>query len=75
MQIFATRAKRTTDSVLRIQRLMECERRLLRAMPVLPQDYWVNALMVKPYVRGLGNNLLDREPLKYVWIDTNWRPQ
>ena len=65
-------AKRTPDPELRIQRLMECERRLLRAMPVLPQDYWVNAMMVKPYVRGLGNNLLDREPLKYVWIDRNW---
>jgi hypothetical protein len=47
----------------------------LRAMPVLPQDQWVNAVMVKPYVRGLGSNLLDREQLKYVWIDTNWRPQ
>jgi oligopeptide transport system substrate-binding protein len=68
------RAKRTADSDLRTQQLMECERRLLRAMPVLPQDHWVNAVMVKPYVRGLGNNLLDREPLKYVWIDTNWRP-
>ena len=66
--------KRTTEPGLRIQRLMECERRLLRAMPVMPQDYWVNGLLVKPYVRGLGNNLLDREPLKYVWIDTNWRP-
>lgn len=42
-------------------------------LPVLPQDYWVNALMVKPYVRGLGYNLLAREQLKYAWIDANWR--
>lgn len=68
-------AKRETDPELRIQRLTECERRLLLAMPVIPQDYWVNAMMVKPYVRGLGNNLLDREPLKYVWIDTSWKVQ
>ena len=62
------------DPVLRQAKLVECERYLLRAMPVLPQGHWVNAVLVKPYVRGLGNNLLDREQLKYVWIDTNWRP-
>ena len=68
-------AKHATDLAIRTQQLMECERRLLRAMPVIPQDHWVAAVMVKPYIRGLGNNLLDREPLKYVWIDTAWRTQ
>jgi ABC-type oligopeptide transport system substrate-binding subunit len=66
--------KRTRDPTLRQARLAACERYLLRAMPILPQDHWVNAVMVKPYVRGLGTNLLDREQLKYVWIDANWRP-
>jgi hypothetical protein len=23
---------------------------------------------------GLGNSLLNRQQLKYVWIDTHWRP-
>ena len=68
-------AKRATNPEIRVQRLMECERHLLSAMPAIPQDHWVNAVMVKPYIRGLGNNLLDREPLKYVWIDTAWRTQ
>ncbi len=29
----------------------------------------------KPFLRGLGDNLLDRQQFKYVWIDTGWRPQ
>lgn len=67
--------KRVSDPQTRAEKLKDCELHLLRAMPVIPQDYWLNATMIKPYVRGLGHNLLARIPLKYVWIDTNWRPQ
>ena len=46
----------------------------MRAMPFLPLycDVWV--YMCKPYVKGLGENPLDRQQFKYAWIDTNWRP-
>ena len=67
-------AKSTADDALRRTRLLDCERRLLTGMPVLPQSYWVDAELVKPFVRGLGANLLDRQQLKYVWIDMHWRP-
>ncbi len=67
-------AKATADHALRLARLAQCERRLLEGMPILPMSYWVNAELVKPFVRGFGANLLDRQQLKYVWIDTNWRP-
>jgi oligopeptide transport system substrate-binding protein len=73
-KLLVSEAKRTPDYTARRAKMQECERHLLRAMPVIPQGHWVNAVMVKPFVRGLGNNLLDREQLKYVWIDTNWRP-
>ena len=68
------RAKDSSDPAQRTGTLAECEKRLLRAMPVMPMDHWVTADLIKPYVRGLGSNLLDRKQLKYAWIDTNWRP-
>jgi oligopeptide transport system substrate-binding protein len=68
-------AKSTIDPALRMARLAQCERRLLEAMPILPYSYEVASWLRKPFVRGLGNNLLGRQQFKYVWIDTNWRPQ
>jgi ABC-type oligopeptide transport system substrate-binding subunit len=65
-------AKNTADPALRMGRLADCERRLLEAMPVLPYSYEVASWLRKPFVRGLGNNLLGRQQFKYVWIDTNW---
>ena len=44
-------------------------------MPILPLAHWVQAELKKPFVRGIGNNLLDRQQFKYAWIDTNWRPR
>jgi hypothetical protein len=55
-------------------RLAECERQLLQAMPIIPLCHDVNPKLTKPFVKGLGNNLLNREQLKYAWIDTAWRP-
>ena len=64
----------TKDRAERLRKLSECERYLLRAMPLVPlyADVWV--YMRKPFVRGLGANPLDRQQFKYAWIDTNWRP-
>jgi oligopeptide transport system substrate-binding protein len=70
-----SRAQATSDPALRMGRLAECERRLLQAMPIIPQLHDVYPRLAKPFVRGLGSNLLNREQLKYAWIDTNWRPQ
>ena len=58
----------------RMSKLAECEQYLLRAMPVLPLCHDVQPYLRKPYVKGLGANLLDRYPTRYAWIDTNWRP-
>jgi hypothetical protein len=48
---------------------------LLEAMPVLPIDHWIQGEMRKPFLHGLGDNMLDRQQFKYVWIDRNWKPQ
>jgi ABC-type oligopeptide transport system substrate-binding subunit len=67
-------AGRMHDPTSRLQKLAECESRLLRAMPVVPLTTFLRPSLAKPYIRGLGNNLLDRQQFKYVWIDQNWRP-
>jgi oligopeptide transport system substrate-binding protein len=67
-------ARVTPDRALRMARLAECERLLLKAMPILPLCQVVQAKLRKPFVKGLGGNLLNRDQFKYAWIDTNWRP-
>jgi ABC-type oligopeptide transport system substrate-binding subunit len=68
-------ANATTDPVTRMGKLSECERYLLSAMPFLPLYSETWRRLQKPYVRGVGSNLLDRRPFKYAWIDTTWRPE
>jgi ABC-type oligopeptide transport system substrate-binding subunit len=59
----------------RMKRLAACEKRLLEAMPFLPFYHAAWSYLCKPFVRGLESHLLDVRAFKYVWIDTNWRPQ
>ncbi len=66
-------ANATTDPVLRMKMLAECETTLLRNMPIVPLHNYVWYYLQKPYVRDLEENLLDQHPFKYVWIDTAWR--
>jgi oligopeptide transport system substrate-binding protein len=62
------------DPQLRMQKLADCERHLLKSMPVIPVYHNVWIYLQKPFVRRLGLNALDKHPFKYAWIDTNWRP-
>lgn len=68
-------ATATLDRATRMERLAECERRLLRAMPFVPLYHDVWAYPQKPFVRGITPNVMDAHPLKYAWIDTSWKPQ
>ena len=63
------------DPASRMRALACCEAYLLRAMPMVPLLFYGFAGFQKPYVRGLSTNLLDEHPFKYVWIDTNWKPE
>jgi ABC-type oligopeptide transport system substrate-binding subunit len=68
-------ANALTDTADRMRRLAVCERRVLGAMPIIPVYFPGIAYLKKPWVHGLGSNRFDIRPFKYVWIDTNWRPQ
>ena len=48
---------------------------LLQAMPILPLSHDVQPNLRESFLKRLGSNLINREQLKYAWIDTNWRPQ
>jgi ABC-type oligopeptide transport system substrate-binding subunit len=67
-------ANRNVNPASRLNQLARCESYLLRAMPLAPMMFYGYAGFLKPYVRNISTNLLDHHPLKYVWIDTNWRP-
>jgi oligopeptide transport system substrate-binding protein len=58
----------------RMSMLADCEKYLLRAMPVLPLYYNVQTVLKKPYVRGLPAPKVDSIRFKYAWIDTDWKP-
>jgi oligopeptide transport system substrate-binding protein len=68
-------ANSVADPPTRMKELARCEAYLLRAMPVIPLLFYGFAGFQKPYVRGLGANLLDVHPFKYAWIDTRWTPE
>jgi len=70
-----SKANAAIEPEARMQKLAECEAHLLRAMPCIPEYYEVWAHTQKPYVRGISPNVMDVHPLKYAWIDTNWRRQ
>jgi len=59
----------------RMRKLADCERRLLRAMPILPLYHNVLAFLRKPYVQGFDPRRLGLMRFKHVWLDTNWRPR
>jgi len=66
-------AAKISDPAERMSQLSACERHLLTGMPCLPIWNWVFPYLKKPYVKGLGENLIDRQQFKYAWIDTTWR--
>ena len=62
------------DTTVRMRKLVACEERLLRAMPVLPLFFDSYCYLEKPFVGGMTKNVLGFQEFKTAWIDTNWRP-
>ncbi|HEX7173842.1 MAG TPA: peptide ABC transporter substrate-binding protein [Pyrinomonadaceae bacterium] len=50
------------------------EAEALRALPAIPVYFATSFALVKPYVAGFDTNLLDAPSLKYVRIETGWKP-
>ena len=66
-------ANRTLNPQERMTRLANCERLLLRGMPIVPLYFDALTYLQKPFVRGLTCNPFDIRAFKYARIDTNWR--
>ena len=61
------------DPVLRMQRLSECEARLLLGMPFIPLYFDAWNYLERPEVRGLRLTGLNTPSFKYAWIDHDRR--
>jgi oligopeptide transport system substrate-binding protein len=68
-------ANSTLDKHARMKKLAECEKYLLTAMPQVPVCHRTWHYLQEPYVRGLEANALEEHYFKYVWLDTNWKPE
>jgi len=66
------RANRQRDPQARLQILLDAERYLMRAAPVIPVYVATRSELVKPYLRGHARNYEDRQQFKYWWIDERW---
>ena len=66
-------ANATVDSHERLRKLADCERFLLKVMPMLGIYAASSPFLQKPYVRGIPFNPLSENLFEYGWIDTRWR--
>jgi len=57
------------DDEKRMQLLRQAEEILLREMPIIPLYYGISSAMVRPYVKGYHNNILNVHPLKDISVD------
>jgi ABC-type oligopeptide transport system substrate-binding subunit len=62
-------ANATIDPGRRLNLLAEAERLVLEELPFIPIYEGVTFFLRKPYVRGWETNILDKHPLKFVWIE------
>jgi oligopeptide transport system substrate-binding protein len=68
-----TKADADLDSATHLQLLAEAEDYLMQNQPIIPIYVGVWSFVKKPYVVGVQNNLFDKHPLKFTWIDTQWQ--
>lgn len=62
-------AEKEVDEARRIEFLRKAENILVDELPIIPIYFYVSKNMVKPYVHGFYENLLDNHPLYRLSID------
>jgi oligopeptide transport system substrate-binding protein len=62
-------AEKEIDEAKRLELLHQAEAILNAELPIIPMYYYMSKNLVKPYVRGFYNNLLDVHPLYRLSID------
>jgi ABC-type oligopeptide transport system substrate-binding subunit len=60
------------DPDKRFRMLSDAEAILLDSGVVMPIYHYSTTELVKPYVKGLYQTVLDTHPLHRVWIDREW---
>ena len=65
-------ANQTADAADRLRKLRKAEAYALKHQPILPMFVYTKSTMVKPFVKGLFPNEMDRHPWKYLSIDEGW---
>jgi oligopeptide transport system substrate-binding protein len=70
-----SQAAAQVDPVKRMETLREAEAIFLDELPVVPIYFRVTTNLVRPYVKGWYNNLLDTHPLDPIWIDKDEKQQ
>ena len=60
------------DPQARMQQLQDAESVLLRDQPVIPLFFYVSRRLVKPWVKGWDDSLLDYHPTRHMYIDPSY---
>lgn len=66
-------AFKLTDRQARNAKLAEAEKIMINDAPVIPLYVYTQQHLIKPYVKGMGINLVDQVPVYEAWIDPDWR--
>ncbi len=62
-------AAKEVDPAARMALFTKAERLLMDELPIIPLYFYVSKNLVKPYVRGFYNNVLDQHMVWAMWID------
>lgn len=66
-------AAATADPVESIRLYRRAERLAVDELPRIPLYFFSKSTMVKPYVKGFYPNARNEHPVRFMWIDENWR--
>jgi oligopeptide transport system substrate-binding protein len=67
------KAAATGDLVESIKLYRQAEMVALEGMPRIPIYFYTKASMAKPYLKGVYPNGMNRHPVRWMWIDPDWR--
>lgn len=67
---FIRQAKYEQNPAARMRIFREAEKLFMDELPIIPIYYYVRVQMIKQYVKGVYDNILDLHPLKDVYIDS-----
>ncbi|MBI4704547.1 MAG: peptide ABC transporter substrate-binding protein [Deltaproteobacteria bacterium] len=67
------RAAATADATQGMLLYRRAEERAVAGMCRLPLYFYTKSGLVKPYVKGFYPNALNKHPVRFLWLDPDWR--